>query len=258
MEIKIIKGKQNKKFVTLVYGEPGVGKSTFGSLYPDPVFLGNEVPHHIDVHKTPNVDTFDGLMATANAIKAAQEKKQQFKTIVIDSLSGIQDGLVAEILGPNVTDITGKHASLSIHTYGTGFGAGQYKVLARFVAVYNILDSIPGIDDIVLTSHTRNRKHRTTLDNEEDKLTPALETKILEFFYQKADNVFFLDSYKTAVKMGEKIESQNKRFVRTVGTQFYMAKNRSRLKDHYVYTGPATIKAIKDDIKKQLEAKPNA
>lgn len=269
MEIKIIKGKQKKKFVTIVYGEPGVGKSTFGSLYPKPVFIGNEVPHHIDVYKAPSVDTYEGLMASAKAIKKMQEEKPQFKTVVMDTLSGIQDGLIAEMLGPNVSKLTtpeGKVNKLSVHTWGGGFAAGQQKILSRFVDIYNILDSVPGIDDIVILSHTRGRIVHTTLEgvlakrddsndtkDEFTKLTPALETKIMEFFFQKADNMFFLDILRTAAKSGEDIVSENKRMVRTVGTQFYMAKNRSGLKDSYVFTGRKCINQIREDILKQLE-----
>lgn len=251
MEIKIIKGKQKKKFVTIVYGEPGVGKSTFGSLYPKPVFIGNEVPHHIDVHKAPSVNTYEGLMASAKAIKAQQAKTKEFKTVVIDSLSGVQDALATEMLGPNVSKLDSK---LSIHTYGGGFAVGQRKVLSRFVDVYNILDSMEGIDDIVLLSHTRNRTVKTTLE-EVNKLTPALETKIMEFFFQKADNMFFLDVVRSAVKEGDDVIAENKRIVRTVGTQLYMAKNRSGLKDSYEFKGPKCIKQIREDILTQLSIK---
>lgn len=248
MEIKIIRGKQKKKFVTVVYGEPGVGKSTFGSLYPSPVFIGNEVPHHIDVDKAPSVTTYEELLASAKAIKAEQEKEPRFKTIVVDSISGIQDNLVSQLLGAKASD---KDSKLSIHTYGGGFAVGQRKVLSRFVDVYNILDSIYGIDDIVLLSHTRKRTVKTTLD-EVDKLTPALETKILEFFFQRADNMFFLDIVRNATKSGDKILSKNERVVRTEGTQLYMAKNRSHLKEEYSFTGKSTIENIRGDILKQL------
>ena len=249
MEIKLIRGKQKKKFVTLVYGEPGAGKSTFGSLYPSPVFLGNEVPHHIDVPKAPCVNNYEDLIASAKAIKTQQEsQKELFKTIVVDSLSGVQDAFATELLGPSVSKIDSK---LSIHTYGGGFAVGQRKVLSRFVDVYNILDSIPGIDDIILLSHTRSRTIKTTLE-ETNKLTPALETKIMEFFFQKADNMFYIDLQSSTAKQGDKIINETKRIIRTVGTELYMAKNRSRLKEAYEFVGKKTIDEIRGDIFKQL------
>ena len=270
MEIQIVKGKQKKKFVTLVYGEPGAGKSTFGSLYPSPVFIGNEVPHHIDAYKTPAVHDYEGLIASAKAIRALQDKKKEFKTIVIDTVNGIQDDLVTEMLGPSVSRLKtpeGKTNKLSIHTWGGGFAAGQQKILSRFLDIYNILDSVPGIDDIVLLSHTRSRVVPNTVggvvakkgdegdQKEYTRLTPALETKILEFFAQRADNMLFIDMVTNSVKSGDKIINEVQRIVRTQGSEFYMAKNRSRLKESYIFSGRSTIDIIKDDILKQLGGK---
>jgi len=51
----VVKGKQSKAWRILLYGTEGVGKSTFASQCPSPIFLGAEDgTAHLDVDGFPS------------------------------------------------------------------------------------------------------------------------------------------------------------------------------------------------------------
>jgi len=72
-----------EKYVTLIYGPPGIGKSTLASNFPKPVFLVTEKGQKgLSVYP---VGIPDWLHMRA-AVKALRMQKNDFQTIVIDTI----------------------------------------------------------------------------------------------------------------------------------------------------------------------------
>lgn len=85
---KIVSGRVKEPYLVLLYGTEGVGKSTFASCAPNPIFIGTE-------HGSSflNVDRFAGLTSykeVLSALKSLSEDSHSYKTIVIDSLDWLE------------------------------------------------------------------------------------------------------------------------------------------------------------------------
>ena len=243
--MKIVKGIQKKVMRTLVYGEPGVGKTTFGSLFPAPIFLGNELPDHIDVPKLKDVDmTLEGLISAAKFL----QEQTEYKTIVVDTVTGIQNALVEAMLA-KVNKGKEDKDKRSVHTYGRGFGEGQQNTLSKITYFVDELSKCP-VDDIIFITHTRIREVKLLGGDKMDKMVPALESKIIEWFYQAMDNMFYIDIMRDSVKTSKGVTNTNKRILYTEGTELFTAKNRANMVPAYAYTGPKAVDGIRGEMYK--------
>jgi hypothetical protein len=83
----ISRGKRPRHIFALIYGTDGVGKSTFCSHAPNPVFVGAEKgTEQLDVARFPQTETIGELLAQ---LRALQTEKHEFDTVVLDSLASI-------------------------------------------------------------------------------------------------------------------------------------------------------------------------
>jgi GTPase SAR1 family protein len=79
--MKIISGKQKRAQRVVLYGVESVGKTTFASQFPKPLFLDIEQGSaHLDIDRT-EIKDWKELVVVINEVKATD-----FQTIVIDSI----------------------------------------------------------------------------------------------------------------------------------------------------------------------------
>ena len=72
----------------LVYGTEGIGKSTFGSQAPKPIFIQTEDGlDEIDCDKFPLATTYDDV---AGALGELRSQQHDYETVVIDSLDWLE------------------------------------------------------------------------------------------------------------------------------------------------------------------------
>ena len=118
--MKITKGIQARAVKVLVYGTEGIGKSTFASKFPEPLFLDLEGgTHYLDVSRTDNISSWTELLETVAEIVA----QHVCKTLVIDTADW------AEMLCAH--DVCAKAHKNSIEDFG--YGKGYYAGYARGV-----------------------------------------------------------------------------------------------------------------------------
>ena len=83
---KIKKEKEGGPIKALIYGEPGVGKSTFANSAPNPIFISAEGGlKHLECSKV-NVSSFEDVR---DALTALREQDHKFKTVVLDPIGWI-------------------------------------------------------------------------------------------------------------------------------------------------------------------------
>src|SRR3990167_1218242 len=84
-KMQIEKSKTNDAPRVIVYGTEGIGKSTFASLMPDPVFIDAE-------NGLGRIDAMRIGVSSFPEIKSAMKiiYESQAKTIVLDSLDAIE------------------------------------------------------------------------------------------------------------------------------------------------------------------------
>ena len=86
----ITKGKTPKPPRIIIYGTEGVGKSTWASQAPNPVFVQTEDGiNEIDCAKFPLAHNFEEVMSELTALL---NEPHEYQTVVVDSLD---DGLIA-------------------------------------------------------------------------------------------------------------------------------------------------------------------
>ena len=105
--MKIISGKQKRAQRIVIYGVESVGKTTFASQFPRPLFLDIELGSaHLDIDRA-EIKDWKELIAAINEAKATD-----FQTIVIDSIDW------AERLGQE--DLLASTKKTSIEDFGSG------------------------------------------------------------------------------------------------------------------------------------------
>ena len=105
MAFKILKANELKKQLTinmLVYGPPGVGKTTFASTAPKPLIIDLENGSLSLIGKDVDIAQVDSLSDAKEAIKYALNNG--YKTVVIDSITRYAELQLEEILRENRRD----------------------------------------------------------------------------------------------------------------------------------------------------------
>src|ERR1700758_525617 len=81
-------GKKIRPIFCLIYGEDGVGKSTFGSQAPDAVFIGTETGSaQLNVARLPKPLSISDFIKQAEALLY---QEHPFKSIVFDALDWVE------------------------------------------------------------------------------------------------------------------------------------------------------------------------
>ena len=122
MKFNITKGKQKTAVRMCCYGAEGIGKSTFASQFPDPLFIDVEGgTKQLDVSRFPQPTTWPELLEMVDAVI---EDPALCKTLVIDTADRAESLLIAQLLKEGKVD--------SIEKYGGGYGKGYTAIAERF------------------------------------------------------------------------------------------------------------------------------
>ena len=111
---EIIKGRKKGGMATVLYGTPGVGKSTLAAGAQNALFIGPEENAEMDIDRFPLVKTYAGLMKYL--VELAQGK-YKYKTLVLDSISGMERIIHNEICANE----PGKSMSTALGGYGKAY-----------------------------------------------------------------------------------------------------------------------------------------
>lgn len=138
----------------LVYGPPGIGKTTLASEFPAPVFLQIEdgTPGDVELTSFGKIDTFGQVM---DALGSLYEEPHEFKTLVIDSVTELQRLIFAETCQRG--DEKG-NAKANIEDFGYGKGyVYATRVASEFLDAINMLRNDRGMCVILIAHSTVSR-----------------------------------------------------------------------------------------------------
>lgn len=184
--MEIIKGKIPGAKKVVVYGPEGIGKSTFASMFPDPLFIDTEgSTKDMDVARTPTPSSWMMLMEQVMEVKRTPGLCQ---TLVIDTADWAEMLCIVQICDKN------HKGSIEEFSYGKGYTYVQ----EEFGRLLNLLEEVvkTGVN-VVLTAHAKIRKFEQpdelgAYDRWEMKLTKQTAPMVKEW----ADMVLFCN-YKT-------------------------------------------------------------
>lgn len=222
--MEITRGKIKKAKKVVVYGPEGIGKSTFASRFPDPVFIDTEgSTNDMDVARLPRPTSWTMLLEEIDYIK---KNPEICKTLVIDTIDW------AEMMC--VEHVCDKHQKNGIESFG--YGNGYVYVKEEFGKFLNRLSDVieEGIN-VVLTAHAQLRKFEQpdemgAYDRWELKLGKKTSSQTSPLVKEWADMLLFANykTYSVAVdEKGKKHKAQGgKRVMYTCHHPCWDAKNR--------------------------------
>lgn len=202
----------------ILYGPEGIGKSTFASMFPKPLFIDTEgSTNYMDVARTPKPTSWPMLL---ELIKEVINDPTLCRTLVIDTIDW------AELLCTRY--ICDKYQKQSIEEFG--YGKGYTYLAEEFGRLLNLLSEAVERDiNVVLIAHAKMRKFEQPDEmGAYDRWEMKLSTKTAPLAKEWADILLFAN-YKTyAVKTDTgKVKGQGgERRMYTTHHPCWDAKNR--------------------------------
>lgn len=216
--MNIIKGKVISPLKIVIYGTEGIGKSTFASQFPDPLFIDTEdSTKNLDVARFEKPTSWTMLL---DQIKYVQSNPNLCQTLVIDTADWAEqlaiDHLCARYKWSGLED--------------PGYGRGYQYCAEEFGKILNALNGVINVGiNVVVTAHACQRKvdlpeEMGSFDHWEMKTTRKVAPMIREW----ADMVLFANYETVVVKSAEnKNKAQgSKRVMYTEHHACWDAKNR--------------------------------
>ena len=241
--MEITRGKIGGPKKVLVYGPEGIGKTTFASQFPDPVFIDTEgSTKEQDVARLPTPSSWTILK---EEVRYITQHPGTCKTLVIDTLDWAEKMAIQSVLD--------EHNKSGIEDFG--YGNGYRYVYEKFGDLLNLLsDAVESGVNVVLTAHATLRKFEQpdelgAYDRYTMKLIDSPKTSIAAAVKEWADMVLFAN-YKTIVVTDSKTKKTKaqggQRVMYTSHHSCWDAKNR--------YGLPEELKFDYNEIRKIVES----
>lgn len=210
----------------MLYGTHGIGKSTFGSMAPRPIFIQTEDGlGEIDCDRFPLTQTFGEAMQALSELYTAEHP---YQTAVIDSLDWLERLIHADVCRQkgveNIEDI--------------GFSKGYTFALTpwrEFLTGLDALRNDRGMT-IVLLAHARVERFENPETETYDRYVPRLHKFSSALIQEWCDEVLFA-TYRVHTKVNDEGFGRKKarglgtgeRILRTTERPAHVAKNRLNL-----------------------------
>ena len=221
----------------LIYGPPGIGKTTLASEFPAPVYLQIEdgTPGDLELTSFGKIDTFADVI---DALAALYSEPHEYRTVVIDSVTELQRLIFAETCARGDEKGNAK-ASIEDFGYGKGYVYSQ-RVWLEFLDGLNALRRDRGMG-VVLIAHSKVERFDDPETVSYDRYEIDMHNKSVGAIEREMDAIFLLKqpvSVKTedqgfsrerAVAKGDGVV-----LIHATGKPAYTAKNR--------YGIPATVR----------------
>lgn len=226
--MKITRGRIHSAQKVVIYGPEGIGKSTFASRFPDPLFIDTEGSTKLlDVARLPAPQSWQNILDEVNYVA---NNPTCCKTLVIDTADWAEQQAVSAICQ--------RAKKSGIEDFG--YGKGYTYVAEEFQGLLRQLDKLidRGIN-VVITAHAKMRKFEQpdemgAYDRWELKLSKQSAPLLKEW----ADMVLFAN-YKTYTVRTDDKKVKVQGGERTMYTSHHPcwdAKNRHGLPDEVSFT----------------------
>ncbi|MGN0776034.1 MAG: ATP-binding protein [Candidatus Ventricola sp.] len=190
--ITLSKGRvKSKGLKFLVYGPEGIGKSTFASRFPAPIFIDTEgSTEHMDVVRVdPAPKSWTELLEVVRQM-ATPQYRDGYQTLVLDTADWAE-----KLCSKHLCDARGYKG---IEDFG--YGKGYTYLEEEFGRLLNLLtDVINAGNNVVITAHAAMRKfEQPDEQGAYDRWELKLQKKTAPLVKEWADAVLFAN-YKTIV-----------------------------------------------------------
>jgi AAA domain len=191
----ITRQRRRRPFFGVLYGPPGVGKSTFASEAPNPIFIPCERGlDQITVAKFPTPQT---LAEFGSYLKAIDEEPNDYTELVIDT------GDALELL---IFDAVCKEGKVdSIEEYGGGWQKGYARARDYWARLLSRLIRMSEARTVLLIAHSHLRTVTDPmLAASYDVFEMKIQQKSVELIRQSVDLILFARLATTVAKETQK------------------------------------------------------
>ena len=222
----IIRGKKIKPINVLLHGTHGIGKSTWPSKAPNPIYIGSEENDELDVARFPKIEKWEDLEKQLDYLVTS---KHEFKTVVIDTIDSLEQ-IASKII------LSGKNADKNMNTAMGGYGAGNKELAKMFQRIRdNYLIPLRDVKkmNIVLLAHTEKVKFEDPITvTSSDKYETAIQNRVKSIFEDWVSTILFVNYELVRAESSsgkEYAEGDGERVVYTQERPSHVAKNRFNL-----------------------------
>ncbi|MEX0678366.1 MAG: ATP-binding protein [Pirellulales bacterium] len=231
----------------LLYGVEGIGKSTFGSLAPNAIFVQTEDGlDEIDCDKFPLATTYEDVIA---ALTELHGQEHGYESVVIDSLDWLErlvwDRLCIE------------HGVTSIEKVDGGYSKGYTHALTYWREIINHLNALRNARGMVvlLIAHSKVERFEDPESSPYDRYSPRLHKHAAALVSEWCDAVLFAtrkirtqsedSGFNRKRTIAHAIgKDGGERILRCVGGPSCVAKNRYGITEELPLSWAAFIQAL--------------
>lgn len=237
--MNITKGIISKPVKVCVYGVEGIGKTTFASQFPEPLFFDlDKGSAQLNVSRVTDITSWTLLLS---GIKEIYDNPTICKTLVIDTADAAERMCIDYICG--------KFNKKGIEDFG--YGAGYTYLTEEFARFLVQLDACIGQGvNVVVLAHAVLKtvtlpEEMGTYDHWELKLSSKTTNKVAPLVKEWADLLLFANYKTILIEDGtRKKAAGGKRIMYTTHTTFADAKNRFSLAEELPFDYNEIVRLI--------------
>ena len=241
---RITKGKILKPPKIILYGVGGIGKTTFSSKFPDPIFICTEEgTDQIDTSRFPKATCWLDVLDQVISLNG----EHSYKTLVIDSLDELERLIHKDVAAKNNKN----------HISEIGFQRGYEEAVARFQELLELLDNLRERKKmmIVIIAHSKVERFNSPTMEPYDRYQLDLHKKAWPMMIEWSDATLFVNYKIFTKKEGEsfgqavyKAIGDGERTLFTTEKPSFIAKNRYGLPEEMPFDVMTLLKSIKSSM----------
>jgi hypothetical protein len=234
---QVLRKARSRPTAAVLYGPPGVGKTSFGAQMPKPIFLVDYQEDGINTLKigrlvseaVPVLPAMSDWGSTLSVLQSLATDEHDYKTLVIDTLGGFEALCHDYVCRMHYNGNWGE-------TGFTSYQKGYETSLPYWREFVNSLDRLRDERrmSILALGHSIVKPYKNPIGDDFDRFTIALHHKTWTITERWADMVLFYDYFiDTRKAEGDRVKGQggDTRVLRTEHCAAFVAKNRHNLPD---------------------------
>lgn len=208
----------------LIYGPPGLGKTSLAAQFPSPIILDVEdgAPSGVDIATFGHIDSYDQVM---DALKSLYTDEHQFRSLIIDTLDRLEPLVWAKTCAAN------NWASIEQPGYGKGYVAAD-EYWEKLLKGCNALRTKRGMN-IILTAHSAIERFDDPTAAPYSRYDIRLHKRANAIVQDEVDAILFINQDIAVTsedvgfnKQARRAEGGGLRWIYTEARPAFTAKNR--------------------------------